>query len=527
MRVFIALLAVFFFITSAFTEILEETGNLSGLIFGSCSQCAYEHWTSHVVEGLARPGYNDYGPSYFDPQQNGFGRFRRLTGNAADQQTLGEWRQVFQEAVDGEWNRIDSMLAARENDWQYDLVHFWDAGEGREYYLLREQLDSSFSDNNVDSIATDNVVGGFRNGWGLYVFNPHARRPELILQAPHPEDDFMALPVAFEMFRQLGARVLMLAGAGREAVWDSLHPPFDNSKSLSDPSRNDTTPFGVCHQVFFDALYDSARGLPLTIQVHSYDHGLHGGLKDVQMSAFSDDAKPNIPLRDLTHHFDVIHFLGEYPLPHGISSDTTIKPRVDNYVSLYSNPAYYFCRATDSLSILSSNDMIGFGYNRQAIYSHLRPRSKDNTKENFIHIEVDEYPDALWTSSNPQWSRWLPKPMPADWNTYAQAVEYFQPLISSFERALYYSEFYPDSLPPTAVNLLRATQLNGQDVYLRWNPRAEDPFFESYIVYYDTAAVTANSPQFTAATPGYENLSLAATQTCDLRGLLFPASRCR
>ena len=38
-----------------------ETGTLRGLLLGHCSTCAYDNWTSHVVEGAVRSSYNDYG----------------------------------------------------------------------------------------------------------------------------------------------------------------------------------------------------------------------------------------------------------------------------------------------------------------------------------------------------------------------------------------------------------------------------------------------------------------------------------
>ena len=147
-------------------------------------------------------------------------------------------------------------------------MHLWDTDFGQEFLVLREELDSSFADNNVDSVATDNVIGSFRNGWGVFVFDPDARRSRVLVQVVHPQDDFMAVPVAIELYLHMDAYALMMAGAGREVLWDTLHPPFDNSKSFSDPSRNDTCPFGVGFQELFDALYDSAQAWPLTIQMH-------------------------------------------------------------------------------------------------------------------------------------------------------------------------------------------------------------------------------------------------------------------
>jgi hypothetical protein len=499
-----------------------ETGTLRGFYLGHCSTCAYDNWTSHIVEGVARPSFNDYGPSFLDPQKNGFGRFSRLTGNAQDQQTLAAWRLVFQNAINQRWSAVDSIFCAHQATWRYDLVHLWDSDLSKEFYVLREELDSSYVDNNVDSMATDNVTGSFRNGWGLFVFNPAARRSRVVVQVVHPQDDFVAVPVAMELYLHMDAYAFMIAGAGREVCWDTLHPPFDNGKSFSDPSRDDTCPFGVGFQELFNALYDSAKAWPLTIQMHSYDTQAHPTLLDAHVSAGSDDMQPNRPIRDLTGHRDMVQLLGEYPL-NELSTDPTIRRRVDQYVSLYCSPHYWFYRQTDSLAITSSNDLPGFGYNRQMIYSHTsHGRSVALSTENFVHVELDEYPGGLWTHSTPNWALWLPGLMPATFTTYAQTVEYYTPFVQALDSAVWYSHFYPDTTPPTAVSLYQVTALKDSTVYLRWSPQAFDVAFDSYLIYYDPVAITQASPRISGSNTGYSFLRQPQLQTALVHGFPQP-----
>jgi len=44
-------------------------------IGGQSPSTAYDNWISHVTEGIADSGYNDYGPDWLDVQSNGFGNY--------------------------------------------------------------------------------------------------------------------------------------------------------------------------------------------------------------------------------------------------------------------------------------------------------------------------------------------------------------------------------------------------------------------------------------------------------------------
>ncbi|HJM46768.1 MAG TPA: hypothetical protein QGH56_02955, partial [Candidatus Marinimicrobia bacterium] len=49
-------------------EIIEETGSLKEFLAGTQEGIAYDNFISHISEGIADPGYNDYGPAWHDNQ---------------------------------------------------------------------------------------------------------------------------------------------------------------------------------------------------------------------------------------------------------------------------------------------------------------------------------------------------------------------------------------------------------------------------------------------------------------------------
>ena len=75
-----------------FSDIIYEQGSLTEFIAGNSPETSYENWLSHVTEGVASPGFNDYGPEWLDIQTNGFGNHRVLTENSP---TLHYWETIF------------------------------------------------------------------------------------------------------------------------------------------------------------------------------------------------------------------------------------------------------------------------------------------------------------------------------------------------------------------------------------------------------------------------------------------------
>ena len=476
----------------ASATIIEETGSLEGFVLGEAPTCAYDNFVSHISEGIADEGYNDYGPEFLDPQTNGFGSYTVLEEGETGDSILSAWQQIFTFCMQEDWNSVDTSLSSYDALFCYELVHLLD--DTSEYYMLRERLDSSFFDDNVDTTATDDVTGSFQNGWGLFVFRVNAPRDRIIVQMPHPNDDFLSDPVGLRLFTQLGARLMMIAGAGREVVW-SEHPPYNNGKSLSDPTRNERTVFHVCHQVAFAALHASPEFPCLTFQMHSYDTDAHETLRDIQMSVFRDDDKPNLPVRDRAENQDVIHFLGEYPVS-GSPIFPGLDVRIDAYLGLYSNPPCAYYGTEPPITLMSTQDLSGWSGNKQALFCH------DNhdiyvDPETFVHIELDEFPDSLDERMN--WSEFLPGSMPATMTTYEQTLAFYGPLIDAIDSAIAYNEIHPDTMAPDSSTIILAGQVGYRSVALRWSPQAKDRNFESYWIYYDIGEVTMSSPSVSRA----------------------------
>ena len=88
-------------------EIIHESGDLAMFLGGSAPSSAYENWVSHVSEGIASEGYNDYGPTWLDVQSNGFGTYRVLQENSP---VLSYWETIFYHFVNGDTTIVDSLL---------------------------------------------------------------------------------------------------------------------------------------------------------------------------------------------------------------------------------------------------------------------------------------------------------------------------------------------------------------------------------------------------------------------------------
>ena len=61
------------FISLPLANIIHESGELSEFLGGHSPGSSYDNWVSHVTEGIASDGFNDYGPDWLDVQTTGFG----------------------------------------------------------------------------------------------------------------------------------------------------------------------------------------------------------------------------------------------------------------------------------------------------------------------------------------------------------------------------------------------------------------------------------------------------------------------
>ncbi|NUO19362.1 hypothetical protein HUU59_07955 [bacterium] len=496
--------------------IVQESGTLTGFLMDTCLTCAYDNWQSHVAERVVRPGFNDYGPPHLDPQTNRFGGFEYIPANAGGDSTLARWRQVFTSAIRGEWNVADSLVSRYDSLWNYELVEFYDEPSARIYYIMRERLDLSYVDANGDTLPENDVIGGFRKGWGVFVFNDNARHQKVVMQMPHPEDDFVSIPVGIQMFQQLEMGILMIAGAGREVMWDSTQSSYNNARSISDPSRNGRTPFAELSRVATDEWSEPPINPFVIIQLHSYDHATHLSLPDIQVSCYLDDLTPNVPLRDLQRRKDLYHAFETFPIT-GITADSSIRVAINNYIGLACSPQYTYQKDDTVLTIRSVGDLWGAPDNVEAVYAHVGHHVQRHT-ENFIHIELDEYPDGLWMPLD--WQRWIPGTPPTNWGRYANVLEFYQPFIEAMDSALTWKT-EEDTLAPDSCAPIQATDVGGSCVYLRWDRPAYDTHFDTYQIFFDTVEVTLSSPHISRTTTGYSALGDQLTRGIQIED--FPA----
>ena len=408
---------------AANAEILYETGSLRGFLGGSCPNCAYDNWISHISEGIALPGYNNYGPVELDPQTNGFGRYQLIPNSASGDSIITVWSSIFTYLFNGDTSAVESRLIASGLDSIYQLVILSDTS--RVYYILRETLNMAYYDSQMTpEDTTDDVRGSFDLGWGVYVFSPSATQPEVNIQAPHCEDDFISTFIAIEVFELYDAGFLMIAGAGREVLWTG-QGEFNNTKSLSDPSRIYQTVFHTAHRAFVDH-YPA----DFTLQLHSYDSELHPGMKSLVVSAGADDPFPNEPVLDRCVYDDMISLTPFIAVPAntcGNHPDVTISA----YYRLYYEGGYAY--QGNVPVIPTTNDLFGYGQNQQVLYSHQGHRRYLDS-ENFIHIEMDEFPDPILDTITVFYRTNLPGAVTFD--NYVHAIDYYRPAFQALGFAM-------------------------------------------------------------------------------------------
>ena len=378
---------------AARAEVIHETGTLRGFLAGSCPGCAYDNWISHVSENVARPGYNAYAPPQLDPQLNGFGGFQLVPADAAGDSLLARVRAVLTRLLDGQGEEA-ALLLEQAPDTGFQLAQLADSSLGRDFWLLREPLDSSYVDPGLSPGPQDDVVGGFARGWGVFVVDPAAARPEICVQMPHPCDDFPTPYLGLEAFLELGAGLLMIHGAGREVAYTGNASSYTNSASLADPSRNCRLPFAAAHEAFL--AHERALGRrELALQLHSYDDASHRNLTYSVVTTGPSNRLHFPPLFD-TGGTDkgLLGNLGQPVLEAGALGWTHPALRLQDYVSSNSqHPLWLPTGLPDSLVQLpAAGALPGYGANCQLTASYGASYAECDQLERFLHVEVDELP---------------------------------------------------------------------------------------------------------------------------------------
>ena len=373
------LMICFLCCVTAARAVVYELGSIRGFLYGSEPACEYDNWLSHVSEGLANPGLNDYAP--WDEQSLSFGEYRTPT-----EDELLAWRLVTDAFCAGDMALVDTLLI--RYSFPYKQVIFDDLDSGREYHMLRENLNDDLDDN-YSAETWDDQVGSFDYGWGLYIRDPGSER-NILVNCPHPKDDFPSVIMALEGFEKWNGRYFFIAGAGRETSYPYGYMP-NNNYSVSDPSRVEEHPFNEAYQSAADQIREELGRMELSIQIHSYDWNSQNE-PSVQLSAGNGRRRPQLPIKDYSRRkLDLIHQAPYIVHPAGsIGSNSEVL--VDDYYSVHqsnSYPIYYQKDGYDQY--ISQNDSYpGAQYNKQMQYS--TPDNLLDVESPFFHVEMDELP---------------------------------------------------------------------------------------------------------------------------------------
>ncbi len=498
--------------------IVYETGSFSQFLFGTEPNCEYDNWISHIAEGLAAPGYNLYAP--WDRQTNGFGSF-----HFPDSTQIQYWQNICSNFVTQDWNALHWNLLF--SGIPYQLVQFTDTDTDRIYYLLRESLNDDTDDNGTDDTA-DDETGSFDFGWGLMVYNPHAESP-VIITVPHPNDDFIAPVLAWKAFITLNARYLLISGAGREVAWTNV-PPYTNSRSLSDPSRNQNHPL---HNLYKECCNEIRRMLvmqrsPLerefSLQVHSYDWTIHIGYSDCQVSAGAGRTCPNLPVRDLSLTVpDMINAAG-YQIHQ--QNSIGIHPPVlttDFWAVYYNRHPFVFNDGVHYLPVSSHIDLPGYSLNCQMLYS-LQNWNDYDVFDPFLHIEMNELPDCY--AQNDSLFRWFYgyDYESGSWNInqrYQRVLQYYTPWVDALNMSLIPTLALNDHTTPQTPVLSLAEDAGNGLVRLRWERIYEYDFhsWEIVLTQLENQARPSSRTEFTYTRSNKTDLADAALQDIVLTNL--------
>ncbi len=451
-------------LSGALSAMSVEVGSIRGFLYGIEPNCGYDNWVSHLVEGTPVAN-NHYAP--WDIQNTGFGNYRYPS-----EDDLLQWGELIQAWLAQDFPRADSLIVQYELP--YELIHFHDTDQGREYYMLRELLNDDIDYNNSDQAAIIEE-GSFDYGWGLYIFNPKASR-QMMISAVHPCDDYPSPIIAMEAMLLWDARFLFIAGAGREA----LITGNSNNSSISDPSRHQTHAFNVAYQLACQQIRDLTGKIEFSVQMHSFDWQTHPTLKPVVVSAGGGRIHPSLPIvdesqlkKDLFHHtpWEVLpeNALGTHPAI-----------TIEDYYTVYSQVPIE-CEASGQAAVISTSaELPGYIYNRQMLFTE-QPNIFDSYSP-FFHVEMAELPiflpqDQLSWQKFYGWDevteRWI---MSERWTLFIQC---YSPWLEAMNEVLDDLLRMDDYLAPTNPDNFRVSSL-GQDVFgLEWD-RSYDYDFDSY-----------------------------------------------
>lgn len=485
------------------SAVTVETGSMRGFLFGSEPACAYDNWISHMAEGIAIPNYNLYAP--YDKQTNGFGDFRIATTS-----DLLYWNNMLDLFCAGDYEGAQAILSSNGSPFQ--VVQFNDTDTGRTYYILRELPNMMYYDDNGTPEEYDDESGAFTYGWGLFIHNPQASKP-IIITVPHPCDDFPTPMTGLLALNIWDAKYLMINGACREVRWTNV-PPYTNSKSLSDPTRNPGHPFNYAYKKFADKIRVEDNWREFSVQIHSYDWDRHPGFANCQISAGNPRPCPNLPIRDLSPlKRDLINSGSHLMIPAntiGIHQDVYLN---DFYTVNYSTHDFIFEDGEHSYAVNDQLDLPAYTQNQQMIYTQTGTTDYD-VYDPFFHLEMDELPNCYEQTENSY--HWFYGWNAADrvWEMeflFARFLDYYGRWVYDLNPILVDMFQMDDGQTPPAPSNLAVHNQSLTSVTLSWQ-KSHGFDFESYEVHYATQPIgLANYQVYSRA-----NNAFMASPDCEM-----------
>ncbi len=465
-------------VTAACFPYIEEYESLAKFVYSSADGCAYDNWQSHIVEGIASPGYNIYAP--YDRQLNGFGSY---VAPSADQ--LTQWEEIILAFIAGDLTGADELI--EQYEFPYEVVVFHDSDTGNTYHMLRELVNPDYYDDNATADTYDDEHGSFNRGWGLYIKNTEEDAKPILVTVPHPNDDYITPAFGIRTFLQWNAEYLLISGVGREVMWNDDGYGYTNSKSISDPTRHYDHTFNTAYRRFCDNIREDTGERELCVQLHSYDWNAHLGYNNCQIAAGNWNRDyPCLPIRDLSYdHKDFINATPYIVHPEntiGIHDPVTIE---EFYTVYYTSDGFDYVVDGDTIQVPNEIDLPGYQYNRQMQYT-ISGQNVYEQHEPFVHIEFDELPSCYPHTTN-YW-RWFNAfdPLTLKYNlskVHDRAIQYYQPIFDAIGSTLDDYFEMDDGEFPTAPENLTTTTSGFDSITLKWDRSSAYDFYSYQILY--------------------------------------------
>lgn len=466
----IVCLAILLLSFSGLGSVITEVGSLRGFIYGSEPTCVYDNWVSHVSEGKVS-GLNVYSP--WEVQNNDFGDYHIPT-----EEELRCWGMVVDDFLALEL--VSAQQKIRQFGFPYQVVDFQDLDSGRNLFILREILNDDI-DNNGTTDSTDDEIGSFDYGWGLYLYNPDSSRP-IVITVPHPCDDYPAPVFALEAFYKLDARFLMIAGAGREVAFD---PPYhNNNQSISDPSRCAEHPFNEFYQRAGHQIRGITGKTEFSLQIHTYDWHKYQNKPNVMLSAGNGRYFPALPIRDNSRsRHDLINHTPWLVHPAnslGANGEVDVLDFYCVYQSSLDRVTYLHDGV--SVKLADNTDLPGAEFNQQMLFT--QQQNIYDVYSPFLHVEMAELPKCYYLSTeNWHWFYGY-ETLTGTWDPaqrYTRFTEFYMPWLDALQAVIDNMLVLDDGTGPTNPENPRLELLYLNEAQITWD-RSYSYDFDSYVL---------------------------------------------